>query len=250
MEPLIRAVVKAIEKGVGEDIREYLTSTKKATNNAIPLMRADNINTNLQNSIESNTVELKYFKRRSWTGCLLIDRLNKLTFSICTRRTLESIPKKLNRRIPHYLQTILNIQNINVEPQHKQITLFDFMSESGSQFSYEEYRKDYESIMDDDLSFGDEYQHWVVEYEVSHFSVTSITMKLLDKDFQPALDISLDYLLKPDFSELTIEDVSSTEKKDAYSLVSVKPRIKNAANGFPQKETKVLAKIMEEKKRS
>ena len=250
MEPLLRLIVKAVEKGVGEDIRDYLTSTDKATNNAVRLMRADNINTNLRDSVVSDTIELKYFNRSAWVGCLLIDRQHCLTFTICTKQTLESIPKKPNRHIPHYLQTILYVQNSEVEAQYKQSTLFDGMPEEVNQFSNEEYQRDYENIMDDDLSFGDKYQHWVVVYEASHLSVTSISLMLLDKDFQTAQEIKLDNLLKPDFSELTTTEATSLPKQDAHSLVTVKPKIKKSANGTPQQETRVSAKITEEKKQA
>ena len=57
---MLRLIVKAIEKGIGADVRDYIASTDKATNNAVRMMRADNINTNLRNSVVSETVELKY----------------------------------------------------------------------------------------------------------------------------------------------------------------------------------------------
>lgn len=250
MESLLKLIVKAVEKGVGEDVRDYLKSTNKATNNAVRLMRADNINTNLRDSVISDTLELKYFNRPAWTGCLLIDRAHQITFTICTKQTLESIPKKPDRHIPHYLQTILYIQNADVEPQYEQATLFDCMPAVMSEFSDEEYHRDYKNIMDEDLSFGDGYQHWVIVYEASHFAVTSISMKMLDKNFRMAQEIKLDNLLKPDFAELTLEETPSQQIKDAHSLVSVKQKVKKAADGTSQQETRILPKKMEEEKQA
>ena len=250
MKPLLSKIVKAIEKGCGEDVRTYLMSTDKATNNALRLMRSDNINTNLRDSVVSEMVELKRFKRSAWVGCLLIDRENKFTYTICTKQTLESIPKKPDRRIPHYLQTILHIQNAEVKVQCKQMNLLEYMPEVATDFSDEEYQNDYQSIMEDDLSFGDDYLHLVIVYEVSHYNVISVSMKVLDKDFQAAREYSLTGMLQPDFGELTIQNNNEEQKKDAHRLVSVKKELKKAKNPASQKETKISPKRMEGKKQS
>ena len=101
MKPLLKLIVKAVEKGVGEDIRNYLDQNDDATTNCVRLMRADKINTNLRDSVlpAMSAVELKYFNRSAWTGCLLIDRENSVTYTICSRQTLDSIPKKKNLKI-------------------------------------------------------------------------------------------------------------------------------------------------------
>ena len=247
MKPLLTRIVKAVEKGCGEDIREYLMSTDKATNNAVRLMRADNINTNLRDSVASETVELKYFNRSAWVGCLLIDRENSVTYTICTKQTLESIPKKPNRRIPHYLQTILHIQNAEVEAPYKQMDLSEFMPGVITEFSDEEYEEDYQKIMDDDLTFDDNYLHLVIVYEAAHYNITSIAMRILDKDCQTAKEYPLTSLLQPDFGELTRQE-EKEQKKDAHKLVSVKPGLKKKNDAAPQQETKISAKKLEEKK--
>jgi len=249
MMPTLIRIVKAVEKGCGEDIREYLMSSDKATNNAIRLMRSDNINTNLRDSVASETVELRHFHRSAWEGCLLIDRENKVTYTICTKQTLESIPKKQDRKIPHYLQTILHIQNADVEAPYTQMDLSEFMPELYTQFTDEEYRKDYENIMDEDLSFDDDYLHLVIVYEAAHLEITSIAMRVLDKDFQTAKEYPLTQLLQPDFADLTRE-TAEPKKQDAHSLVSVKPKLKKAAGEAPQQETRISAKKMEEEKQA
>ena len=85
---------KAVEKGVGEDIRTYLMSSDNATNNAVVFLRGDYINTNLVNSVKSDTVEIRYFKRSAWQGCFVIDHNSRLTFSVTSKNTLERIPQK------------------------------------------------------------------------------------------------------------------------------------------------------------
>ena len=249
MKPLLTRIVKAVEKGCGEDIRGYLMSTDKATNNAVRLMRADNINTNLRDSVTSETVELKYFNRSAWVGCLLIDRENRVTYTICTKQTLERIPKKPNRRIPHYLQTILHIQNIEVEAQYQQMELFQYMPEIFPEFSDEKYREDYQNIMEEELSIDDDYLHLVIVYEAAHYNIISIAMRVLDKDCQTVEEYPLTSLLQPDFSELT-QIAEKEQTKDAHSLVSVKAGLQRSDESAPKQGAKILAKRMEEKKQA
>ena len=104
---------KAVEKGVTEDTRAYLNSSDNVTNNAVAFLRGDYINTNLSNMVADESVEVKLFKRSSWTGALVIDRENQLIFSVCSRNTLNRIPKNKTRKSPHYIQTILNTINKN-----------------------------------------------------------------------------------------------------------------------------------------
>lgn len=249
-EGLLRLIVKAIEKGVGEDIREYLMSTDKATNNAVRLMRSDNINTNLRDSVASDTVELKYFNRSAWTGCLLIDRQHKTTFTICTKQTLEGIPRKKDRRIPHYLQSILYVQNADVKAAYRQMSLGDYMPELSAQFSDEDYLNDYKGIMEDDINIDDGYTHLVVVYEAEHYAITSIAVKLLDPNFRTSQEYSLENLLKPDFSELTISEKPEKTKKDSHSLISVKAGLKKPGDSTQQSETRVTPKVLEGEKQA
>ncbi len=248
-EYLLERIVKAVEKAIGEDVREYLAITNKATNNAVRIMRSDNINTNLRDNVASDIIELRYFKRSVWTGCLLIDRQHKTTYTICTKRTLESIPRKHDRCIPHYLQSILYVQNANVEASYGQMSFGDYYpDEWGTLFSDEEYRNDYQSIMGDDVTFDDNYTHLVVAYEAENFSITSIVVKLLDPNFRTAQEYSLMNLLKPDFSELTIVESHEQAQKDSRNLVAVKEGLKKQMDKVTQQETIITLKKTEEAK--
>ncbi|MBO5145305.1 MAG: hypothetical protein J6C19_07180 [Lachnospiraceae bacterium] len=46
-DALLRKIVYSIEKAIGEDQQQYLRENQKETNNAIILLRGDDINTNL-----------------------------------------------------------------------------------------------------------------------------------------------------------------------------------------------------------
>lgn len=239
---------KAIEKGVGEDIRTYLANSDNAVNNAIAFLRGDYIVTNIRNTVESETVEIKYFKRRSWTGCIVIERTDKYSFSVCAKKTLERIPKNMTRRSPHYLQTILNTENKDEEAVGRQMSLADFGFSVASQFTEEEYEKDFLAIMEEALSLADDYRHWVIAYEAEHNSLLGLSAVLLDGEFGVVEEISLMEMMKPDFGSLTSAETKEEKKKDAHSLVSVKPGLIGHKASEKEKHTEILPKSVEESK--
>ena len=120
---IMTKIGKAVEKGATEDTREYLRSSDNVTNNAVAFLRGDYINTNLSTMVANENIDVKLFKRSSWTGALVIDRENQLIFSVCSRKTLDRIPKNKTRRSPHYIQTILNTINKDEIAPVKQMSL-------------------------------------------------------------------------------------------------------------------------------
>lgn len=245
IQQIMVKIGKAVEKGVGEDIRNYLSSTHNVTNNAVVFMRGDRINTNLVNSVQSDTVDIRYFTRSAWKGCIVIDRKNKLTFSIASKNTIERIPKKKNRHCPHFLQTLLNTENMNESAEVKQISMSDLDPSFSDKFSQKEYEEDFDKIMDDAISLSEEYRHWVVEYEVKHNILINLVAKLLDRDFDVVQKIELMEMLKPNFGDLTAVELEEIEVKNVHDLVSIKEGIKGRRSSEQGKQTEILPKVKE-----
>ena len=241
---LMLKIWQAIEKGVGEDIRTYLANNDNAVNNAVPFLRGDYIATNIRNTVESETVEIKYFRRSSWIGCIILDRKDKYSYSVCARKTLERIPKNITRKTPHYLQTILNIENKDEEAVDRQMNFADFGISVGNQFTEEEYENDFYSIMENALSLEDGYRHWVITYEAEHNSLVDLSAVLLDGEFCIVNEISLMEMLKPDFGALTSAEVKDEREKDAHCLVSIKPGFIGRKASEKEKHTEILPKTV------
>ena len=222
-DQLLKLIVMCISKGIG-DVRNFFYLTNNVTNNSVSLLRADFINTNLRDLLVKDNVMLALlpFKRSGWTGIILIDRENKRTFSISTEHTLQQVISK-KRQSPHYLQSILHVQNGDVAALNKQLYLFDDMPEC--QFSDDVFQRDYESIMGGEIQFVDGYRHFVIVYSTSHFEVVSIRMLELDSNFQVATEHRLENMLVPNFEDLTYVEKNAPVIKDAHSLVSVKSSI-------------------------
>ncbi len=223
LSSLLEGIVQSIQKAVGPDVKEQLAMNRLETNNYLMFYRTDKINDNLRNLVVSDTVELKHFKRYAWTGCLLIDRVNKVTISICTKGTFDRIMKMRNRSIPHYQQTLLFIQNGDLEAPVKQMSLADY-EEYADAFTEDEFIDDYRSIMGDEIGIDDGYRHSVVLYETSNFEVSSIVIRFPDKDLDTVEERSLMDMLHPNFADLTDESYDEPERVggDVHTLVSVK----------------------------
>lgn len=250
MEPLLHNVVWAINKGIGDDIREYMSTYHKTTNNSVILMRGDNINTNLENYVVTDTVELKLFRRSAWQGCVLIDREHKFTITICTRQTLDAISRKRNRRIPHYLMSILHVLNGDLEAPVKQMHLAEMFPDEFTQFTDDELKDDFESIMEDEINSDDEYRHGVVVYESKNMKIDSISFLVLDADLDTVRDYSLNEMIKPNFGDLTATEESHGKEKDMHSLVSVKEGLSKDKERKSEKKPLVSRKEEEVKKQA
>lgn len=239
---------KAIEKGVGEDIRTYLANSDNAVNNALGFLRGDYIVTNIRNTVASETVEIKYFKRSSWTGCIILDRINKNSYSVCAEKTLKRIPKNKDRKSPHYLQTILNTENREEKGDGRQMSLSDYGFSIGEQFTEAEYEKDFLSIMEEALSLTDNYRHWIITYEAEHNSLVGLSAVLLDGEFCVVKNIPLMEMMKPDFGSLTFTNSKDEEKKDVHNLVSVKPGLIGRKASEKELHIEILPKSIDESK--
>ena len=59
-DDLLRKIVYCIEKAIGDDLQQYLRENHRETNNAIILLRGDNINTNLRTHVVKDDIETGY----------------------------------------------------------------------------------------------------------------------------------------------------------------------------------------------
>ena len=125
-DDLLRKIVYCIEKAIGDDLQQYLRENHRETNNAIILLRGDNINTNLRTHVVKDDIDLVPFQRYGWSGRMGIDRKEHITYSIMTEGTLSGVLKKKNRENPHYLQSVLYVENKDCIAKERQMTLEDF----------------------------------------------------------------------------------------------------------------------------
>ena len=226
-DDLLRKMVYCIEKAIGDDLQQYLRENHRETNNAIILLRGDNINTNLRTHVVKDDIELVPFQRNGWSGRIVIDRKEHITYSIMTEGTLSGIPKKKNRVNPHYLQSVLYVENKDCIAKERQMTLEDF---GITIFDTAVLEQDFEKISQGIINIEEDYKHYIIAYKAENGEIKDIKLKFLDQDFNIVEEASLMQYLKPDFAQLTdIEISENTEgvvKQDKKGLVAIKSGIK------------------------
>jgi len=222
-DSLLRKIVYCIDKAIVEDVPKYLRDSHLETTNGIGLTKGDYINTNLRNHVITDGIDLVPFKRYAWSGRIVVDRIGHITYSIMTEETLSSIPKKKNRERPHYLQTVLYVENGECIAQYQQMTL----QELGiTIFDGEALEQDFENISQGRIDKNEDYRHYIIVYQAEHGEIKSIKLKLLDKNFNVVDEVSITKYIKPDFARLTdieaIEGVDEENIEDKKGLLAVK----------------------------
>ena len=220
-ENLIRRIVRAIDKAVADDVPQYLRENYKETNNAIPHLRGDFINDNLRLQVVGENIELIAFQRYAWEGRLIVDRVNKITYTVTTQQTLKLIPKK-QRSKPHFLQTLLHNENDCYEASIEQLELLEPII-----FDEDIFQDDYTSIVGNLIDPAEGYRHYVIAYEAKKSELIDVQLEFLDKNFKLIEGVCLNEYIKPDFAritspDLTIEVYSDNKDEEAKSLISIK----------------------------
>lgn len=228
-EALIRKVVYAIFRALTEDLPQARRENRMETNNRFRLAASDYINENLRNLVVSENVLLITFFRGGWEGRLLVDSCEKVTYTIMCEKTLMRAIKK-KRTIPYYLQTLLVNENGDYKGYSKQLYLF---SEESTTFSTEEFKEDFDRIMQGQIEKPEEYRHYVVAYETKNNEITYISLLFLDKDYAEIDSMDLKTYLKPDFASLTANVYeeqkhieANEQEKHSRRLVKVRPGVK------------------------
>ena len=237
---LHRKIVYAINKAISEDVPQNIRDNRLETNNRNIFAASDFINDNLRQHVAKDDVELISFKRYAWEGRIIVDRANKVTYTISTHQNLKSVVSK-NRSNPHYLMTLLYAENGDCEGSPKQMTLGDLYPEcKATTFDSDILEEDYDRIMQGSISRTDGYRHYIVAYTAEHHAILEIELLLLDKDFAEVDKLDLIEYVTPDFASLTetqyeeSESAETTEEEARPSLLKLKPGVKPALRAMEE----------------
>lgn len=225
-EIVIRRLVRAIQKAIEEDVPEFCRENHMETMNSLRYVRGDKINENIRNLVVSDDIMLIPFRRYSWDGRMLVDQKNRSSYTVTTKQNLAAIPKKKDRKCPHFLQSILAVENVDLQGQCVQQTLF--MMEEFEQDALED---DYMKIVEGILTLDSGYHHYVVTYEFERSNLLEVKLILLDKGFNVVSELDVSDFIKSDFGSLTAEHQDITEhmtdvSKSVRSLVAIKSGIR------------------------
>lgn len=118
-----RRLVACVNKALQDYLSQYLAEFQPDTKNAVPHLIGDWINKNIRNDLASGQVDIMEFTRYSWKGKVIIDRANRITYTIMRQKRFFQIRKEKRDR-PHYLQTIVGVLNRSFTAPVKQMTFF------------------------------------------------------------------------------------------------------------------------------
>lgn len=223
---LISKVVYAITKAVREDAPQWRHENHLETNNAARFIVSDFINENLRNHAVGNGVQLHHFKRYVWDGCLLIDVVGRITYTILSTTTLDAAPKKHGRK-PYYLQSLLHAENGSCEGFPKQMTLSDYVASQGMiPFTDDEFESDYQDIMQGEIQLDEDYRHYIIAYRAERSEVTDIQLLYLDRDFDVVDSKDLVAFITPDFAQLTATYSDEVEEPEEAARPAVALKLK------------------------
>ena len=225
-ENLARRLVRAIDKAVADDIPQYLRDNHLETHNAIVHLRGDYINENLRRLVVSEGVELISFKRFVWSGRILVDKREKITYTITTQANLHAIPRKKGREKPHFLQSILAIENGGYDGHMEQLAMFPM-----ELFESDILQNDYNDIIAGMLNPAEGYRHYVIAYKSEQDALQDVKLEFLDRNFNVIDRVSLNEYIQPDFARLTAtvttEDVAvDVQTEVTHDLVALKAGIR------------------------
>ena len=176
-ENLKRRLVACVRKALHDDLPRYLMEFNPDTKNAVPRFIIDQINTNIRNDLACENVIIHEFKRPyGWTGKIIIDKQNCMTYNISREKRISQIRKE-KRSQPNYLQTLVSVLNKEYEAPVKQMTLFN---EGTFSFDIEILENDYDSIFCGCLASNAGFIHCTIVYDTIQGDLSDIKILFLD----------------------------------------------------------------------
>lgn len=222
-EGVVKTIVHAINRAITVDIPVAFGEYQRATNNCFPAMRVDIINDNIFNLVQFDGVLIHRFKRRGWKVCMIIDNNAKNAYFIFSEKNLKSIPAKIGRTWPHYLQSLLHEFHRGYEGKAVQQTLFPM-----ELFDDETYEKDVETILGNLIDDLEPWNLYVVAHEHNGKEVTSIKQYFLSPQFDVIDEKDLSEYIIPDYSAVVNpvgeNTTTQSEPENAEELVKIKSK--------------------------
>ncbi len=222
-------IVSCIRGALEDDITAFRQGTQLVTNNGLPFLKGDFINTRLQNEMMSADIHVIPFVRYGWESRLVVDRQNKVVYSVISKGRMEFLMQEGERNsVPHYTMLFAYTFNGDLKASQKQISLFE-----NYPYSDEDMQAGVWKLIGGQIDFSEGYRYCVVTYEVAEGQLISCDSLILDKDLDVVEKISMTEFIKPDYSKLTQEEdnkagVTGTEVK----RVKLKKRPEDATSAL------------------
>lgn len=231
-------IVSCIRSALEDDLDNFKTSSNLVTNNGVPFLKGDYINTRLQNELADENIEVIPFKRYGWESRIVVDHINKVAYNVISKSRVQQLMKDAaSSTVPHYSMLFAYTLNSDLKAPEKQTSMFD-----NYPFSDETMTEGYNKLLGGQLQPTAGYNYCVIVYEISDGQLNTCEALILDKDLDLVEKISLADFIKPDYASLTptvsadkqfnsgetVQRVKLKRHSTNQSLVSLKEEEKKA----------------------
>ena len=231
-------IVSCIREALEGDVSAFLQGAQLATNNGLRSLKGDFINTRLQNEIMNSNIHIIPFARYGWESRLVVDRQNKVVYSVISKSRMEDLMKEGERNsVPHYTMLFAYLFNGDLEAPQKQMSLFE-----NYPYSDEVMQAGVWKLIGGQIDFSAGYRYCVVTYEVAEGLLISCDSLVLDKDLDVVEKISMTEFIKPDYTKLTQEENKAVGIGADTQRVKLKKR--------PEDATAHLVSLREDKQKA
>lgn len=203
-------LVTCVRNALEDDVSSYMEWSNLTTYNALPFQKCDYINTRLEKDLAQENLEVFPFKRFNWESRVVIDRNQKVVYTVISKKRMSSLMKHYgDSTTPHYAILFANALNGDIQAPQKQLSAFESYP-----FTEEVMDEGFEKLLGGCVFRNEGYRYCVVTYEVSGRVLISCDAIFVDRDLDTIEKVSLNEYLRPDYAKLTTQDESETESSE------------------------------------
>lgn len=233
-------IIACLRGALEEDLGQFKQSAQLATNNGIPFLKGDYINTRLQNELANENIDVVPFTRYGWESRVVIDHLNKIAYNVISKSRMDQLMKEAKANgVPHYTLLFAYALNNELVAPQKQISIFD-----NYPFSDEVMTDGYNKLLGGQLQRDVGYRYCVITYQMGTGQLLGCEILMLDKDLDIITKVELAEYITPEYDSLTQHD--DTELTHAEN----QPRVKLKKGSVQDTTSLVSLKIEEQDKRA
>lgn len=219
-------IIACLRGALEEDLLQFKLASQLVTNNGIPFLKGDYINTRLQNELASEDIEVIPFTRYGWESRIVIDHSNKIAYNVISKSRMEQLMREAaNNNVPHYTLLFAYALNSDLKAPQKQISMFE-----NYPFTDDIMKEGYDKLLGGQLQRDLGYRYCVITYEMGAGQLLNCEILMVDKDLDIITKVSLNDFITPEYATLTQQDTVSVENTDSQPRVKLKKNLNHTSS--------------------
>lgn len=213
-------IIACLRGALEEDLLQFRQASKLATNNGIPFLKGDYINTRLQNELANENIEVVPFTRYGWESRIVIDHTNKIAYNIISKSRMNQLMKEAaTNNVPHYTLLFAYALNNDLKAPQKQLSMFD-----NYPFADDIMIDGYNKLLGGQLQRNSGYRYCVITYEMGSGQLLGCEILMLDKDLDVVTRVELAEFITPEYATLTRQNADNDDHPENQPRVKLKKK--------------------------